>query len=88
MLRATLIMVHHRTQKNGAGGGAGGIFKMDRIQLYLTGRSISIDLRGAQIPTPKLAAGVSVVVVKGVEKELLPPIDCKSRAGQGRTYRS
>lgn len=45
--------MHHRTQKSGAGGGAGGLFKLERIALYLTGRSIAIDLRGAQIPTPK-----------------------------------
>ena len=43
----------HRMQRYGAGGGAGGVFKMERINLYITGKCISVDLRGAQIPTPK-----------------------------------
>ena len=37
----------NKTQRFGAGGGAGSKYKMDRIQLFVTGDFISIDLRGS-----------------------------------------
>ncbi|KAJ1447394.1 hypothetical protein M885DRAFT_591385, partial [Pelagophyceae sp. CCMP2097] len=54
-------MVYHRTQKSGPGGGAGGLFKLERIKLILTGKCIAVDLRGAQVPTPKPRPHVPVL---------------------------
>ena len=55
----------NKTQRFGAGGGAGAKFKMDRIQLFVTGDFISIDLRGCQMPTPRPRPHIPVLYREG-----------------------
>ena len=55
----------NKTQRFGAGGGAGDKFKMDRIQLFVTGDFISIDLRGCQMPTPRPRPHIPVLYREG-----------------------
>lgn len=54
----------HRMQRYGAGGGAAGVFKMEKITMFITGKCISIDMRGVQIPTPKPRPHIPVLYRK------------------------
>ena len=55
----------NKMQRFGAGGGAGNKYKMERIELFVTGDCISIDLRGCQMMTPRPRPHIPVLYRKG-----------------------